>query len=63
MLYIGPESNDLKTDGRLFSYDSIARPGMISSLQIVDLRVILGSLSDLGIMQKIINGIYIFVLT
>ena len=52
---------EIPGDGRLFTNDSLARPGMIYTLQKDDIRVILGSLTDRGIMQKIVNGIHVFI--
>ncbi|MBC7659192.1 MAG: hypothetical protein H7249_05735 [Chitinophagaceae bacterium] len=51
----------IPADGRLFINEALARPGMIYTLQKDDIRVILGSLTERGIIQKIVTGIHVFI--
>ena len=51
----------IPADGRLFTNDSLARPGMIYTLQKDDIRVNLGAITDRAAMQKIITGIHVFI--
>ncbi|RYZ90730.1 MAG: hypothetical protein EOP04_02970 [Proteobacteria bacterium] len=52
---------EISADGRLFTNDSLARPGMIYTLQKDDIRMILGPLTDRVVMQKITTGIHVFI--